>query len=477
MKHAIHHKMSRIIIAIPYTSIIVQTARILKTIFGEDNVLEHHSNFNPDEIKDEEKRERAILATENWDYPIIVTTNVQLFESMFSNKPSSCRKLHNIVNSVIILDEVQTLPTDFLQPIVDALKSYQKMFGTSVLFTTASQPVLTGEIEASNPKENLKGIEHITEIIPPELKLHEKLRRVKLEIDNTGKTYDEIAATLSEHKKVLCIVNTRKDAKELFDRLPNEGIKLHLSRMMCPAHISETIERIKTLLKDDDQPIIRVIATQLVEAGVDIDFPIVFRQETGLDSILQAAGRCNREGKYTMGHTFVFSLSAENRIPSGSMAKANDARLNLPANSDWFDPDTMNEYFLQLYSREPTFNKKDTDNKDITHYLYKYNDLCFEKAAKLFKLIDDNNQNIIVNWKDSTKWIAQLKEHGCTYPLMRKLSQYTVGIHQSDFNRLNEYGAINEIIEGRYVLSYSAQYDNDTGVSLENHWMDETLMV
>lgn len=472
MKHAVHHKMSRIIIAIPYTSIIVQTARILKTIFGEDNVLEHHSNFNPDEIKDEEKRERAILATENWDYPIIVTTNVQLFESMFSNKPSSCRKLHNIVNSVIILDEVQTLPTDFLQPIVDALKAYQKMFGTSVLFTTASQPVLTGEIEASNPKENLKGIEHITEIIPPELKLHEKLRRVKLEIDNTGKTYDEIAATLSEHKKVLCIVNTRKDAKELFDRLPNEGIKLHLSRMMCPAHISETIERIKTLLKDDDQPIIRVIATQLVEAGVDIDFPIVFRQETGLDSILQAAGRCNREGKYNMGHTFVFSLSAENRIPFGSMAKANNARLNLPVNSDWFAPDTMNEYFLQRYSRETTFDKK-----DIKHYLYKYNELCFDKAAMLFKLIDDNNQNIIVNWKDSTKWIAQLKEYGCTYPLMKKLAQYTVSIHQSDFNRLNEYGAINEIIEGIYVLSDSAQYDNDTGVSLENHWMDETLMV
>ena len=209
-----------------------------------------------------------------------------------------------------------------------------------------------------------------------------------------------------------------------------------------------------------------------IEAGVDIDFPIVFRQETGLDSILQAAGRCNREGKYTMGHTFVFSLSAENRIPFGAMAKANNARLNLPANSDWFAPDTMNEYFLQLYSRETTFDKK-----DIKHYLYKYNELCFDKAAMLFKLIDDNNQNIIVNWKDSTKWIAQLKEYGCTYPLMKKLAQYTVSIHQSDFNRLNEYGAINEIIEGIYVLSDSAQYDNDTGVSLENHWMDETLMV
>ena len=142
LRHAVHNGMKRIIIAIPYTSIIVQTASILKQIFGEEAVLEHHSNFDPQSIQGKEMQHKAKLATENWDYPIVVTTNVQLFESMFSNKPSDCRKLHNIVNSVIILDEVQTLPTDYLQPIVDALKSYQRMFGISVLFTTASQPVL-----------------------------------------------------------------------------------------------------------------------------------------------------------------------------------------------------------------------------------------------------------------------------------------------------------------------------------------------
>ena len=178
MKHAVNHGMNRIIIAIPYTSIIVQTAGLLKEIFGEEHVLEHHSNFNPDEIKNEEVREKAKLATENWDYPIIVTTNVQLFESMFSNKPSDCRKLHNIVNSVLILDEAQTLPTDFLQPIVDALKAYQKIFGVSVLFTTASQPVLSGLIEGTNPKANFQGIDHITEIIPNEFALHDKLLSV-----------------------------------------------------------------------------------------------------------------------------------------------------------------------------------------------------------------------------------------------------------------------------------------------------------
>lgn len=179
--------MRRIIIAIPYTSIIVQTAGILKNIFGEENVLEHHSNFNPGEIINEEARDKAMLATENWDYPVIVTTNVQLFESMFSNRPSACRKLHNIVDSVIILD---------------------------FLFTTASQPVLSGTIKGANPKAIIDGIEHVSEIIPEEYALHDRLRRVKLVIDNTGKTYDEMAAELAKHDKVLCIVkNTRSSVK------------------------------------------------------------------------------------------------------------------------------------------------------------------------------------------------------------------------------------------------------------------------
>ena len=250
LKHAVHNGMKRIIIAIPYTSIIVQTASILKKIFGEDSVLEHHSNFDPQSVK-KEFRHKAKLATENWDYPIVVTTNVQLFESMFSNKPSDCRKLHNIVNSVIILDEVQTLPTDYLQPIVDALKSYQRMFGISVLFTTASQPVLSGLIEGCKPRAAFKGIDNIMEIIPKEYALHDRLRRVRLDIDNTGSKYDEIANRLSRHDKVLCIVNTRNDAREIFKCLPKEGLTIHLSRMMCPRHVSKAIHEIKQALSDN----------------------------------------------------------------------------------------------------------------------------------------------------------------------------------------------------------------------------------
>ena len=471
LKHAVHNGMKRIIIAIPYTSIIVQTASILKQIFGEEAVLEHHSNFDPQSIKGKEIQHKAKLATENWDYTIVVTTNVQLFESMFSNKPSDCRKLHNIVNSVIILDEVQTLPTDYLQPIVDALKSYQRMFGISVLFTTASQPVLSGLIEGCNPKAAFQGIDNITEIMPKEYVLHDKLRRVRLEIDNTGSTYDEIADRLSQHNKVLCIVNTRNDAREIFERLPKEGMTIHLSRMMCPRHVSKAIQEIKQALSDNSETVIRVVATQLIEAGVDIDFPVVYRQEAGLDSILQAAGRCNREGKLDMATTYVFSLSVEHKL-YGSIIDANNARLNMINVNDWFAPDTMTEYFRQLYSRKETFDKK-----DIKTLLYKPKEMCFAEAAKDFRLIEETGKTVYVNMDNSLELVERLKNDGITYSLMKQLSQYSVNIHERDFLKLWSYGAIEEVIEGIYVVNDRAHYDENIGLRLDNHWMNEILTI
>lgn len=471
LKHAVHNGMKRIIIAIPYTSIIVQTASILKQIFGEEAVLEHHSNFDPQSIQGEEMQHKAKLATENWDYPIVVTTNVQLFESMFSNKPSDCRKLHNIVNSVIILDEVQTLPTDYLQPIVDALKSYQRMFGISVLFTTASQPVLSGLIEGCNPKAAFQGIDNITEIIPKEYALHDRLRRVRLDIDNTGSTYDEIANRLSRHNKVLCIVNTRNDAREIFERLPKEGLTIHLSRMMCPRHISKAIQEIKQALSDNSENVIRVVATQLIEAGVDIDFPVVYRQEAGLDSILQAAGRCNREGKLDIATTYVFSLSVEHKL-YGSIIDANNARLNMINVNDWFAPKAMTEYFRQLYCRKETFDKK-----DIKTLLYKPTEMCFAEAAKEFKLIEETGKTVYVNMDDSLELVERLKNDGINYSLMKQLSQYSVNIHERDFQKLLSYGAIEEVIEGIYVVNDRAQYDENIGLRLDNHWMNEILTI
>jgi len=471
LNHAVKNHLHRIIIAIPYTSIIVQTAATLKSIFGEENVLEHHSNVNPDDIKDREQRERMQLATENWDYPIIVTTNVQLFESLFSNKRSDCRKLHNIVKSVLILDEIQTLPLNFYKPIVHTLDTLCRLFGTSFLFTTASQPVLTGRIEGTNPSVGFDALNSVHEIIPADAMLHDKLRRVELDINETPKSYDEIATELAKHQRVLCIVNTRRDAKELYERLPKEGICLHLSRMMCPAHVAATIKHIERSLKENSDSPIRVIATQLVEAGVDIDFPVVYRQEAGLDSILQAAGRCNREGKNGICTTYVFSLGKEHPLPPGFISQTNNARLNMAGQYDWFAPETMIAYFKQLHWRIDNFDKQ-----QMQELLYK--PACeFEEAANRFHLIDDQTMPVLVNWHDSINLYQRLLSEGPSYQLMKQMAQFSVNIRKHNFDKLKSIGAIEEPFENIYVIANPAFYHDDTGLSIENHWIEETYII
>lgn len=472
LNHAIYNGKKRIIIAIPYTSIIVQTAAILRCIFGEGNVLEHHSNINLNEQRESNASEELKLATENWDYPIIVTTNVQLFESMMASHSSDCRKLHNICNSVIILDEVQVLPTDFLQPIVDTLDTYQRIFGVSILFTTASQPVLEGNHQGTNPSVVLRGLENIKEIIPLNAKLHERLRRVTLDIDDTHRTYDEMAECLTKHDRVLCIVNTRRDAKEIFDRLPKEGICIHLSRMMCPVHLSEKIKEMKDALANPKNEIVRVVSSQLIEAGVDIDFPVVYRQEAGLDSILQAAGRCNREGKLPICTTHVFSLLAEHPLPLGFITQCNYARQNMCKEHDWFSPDAMTDYFHQLYSRIQSFDKK-----DIKYYLYNMQELMLETADKEFQLIDDSTIPVIVNWRDSLSLVEQLKVEGPSYALMKRLSQYSVNLRKCDLERMRKEGIVEEVFEGIYVASETKQYDKNVGLLTDNQWLEETYII
>ena len=472
LRHAVKNGLQRIIIAIPYTSIIVQTAATLKAIFGEENVLEHHSNVEYDDSGSNEITRQLQLATENWDYPIVVTTNVRFFESLFSNKPSQCRKLHNIAKSVVILDEVQTLPLEFLQPIINSFKSFKKLFDTSFLFTTASQPILDGTIKGTNRLNQFEALPHIHEIIPAEAQLQDKLRRVELDINNEPQTYDEIARQIAQHDRVLCIVNTRKDAKELYELLPQEGLTLHLSRMMYPAHVRETIDTIKAALQDDKQQIIRVVATQLIEAGVDIDFPVVYRQEAGLDSILQAAGRCNREGKLSICTTHVFSLRGEHRLPQGYISQANNARLNMVGQFDWFAPETMRDYFTQLFARTQSFDKK-----QIATLLYKPNEMQFQEAAEQFRLIEDETTSIFINCDHSNAFIEELRYKGPSYPVLKKLSQYAVSVRQQDFKMLHDAGALEEPFEGIWILSQESQYDGMVGLVTDNQWLEETLII
>lgn len=469
IKHAVKNNLNRIIIAIPYTSIITQTASVLRNIFGEENVLEHHSNVDSSKMIDKELANRLKLATENWDYPIIVTTNVQFFESLFSNKPSDCRKLHNIAKSVLLFDEVQTLPIAFLQPIVDTFDTLKRVFGNSILFTTASQPVLSGKIMGTNPFVSFEGLSEIHEIIPRGANLHDRLRRVEIRFDEERKNYDEIAEQIAKYKRVLCIVNTRNDAKEIFTRLPQEGICLHLSRMMCPDHVRETIAKVKTALNDPDNSVIRVVATQLIEAGVDIDFPVVFRQEAGLDSVLQAAGRCNREGRLGKGETFVFGL--QKPLPKGFITQTNNARIAMGNGFDWFSPEAMETYFRQLYSRVDNFDKV-----NIKELLYKP-EMQFETAASEFQLIDDKTTSVIVNWKNSLDLVERLKKEGVSYSLMKALSQYSVNVRNSDKKKLTEAGAVEEVLEGIYLVSDPKFYDKEIGLVTDNHWLEESLIV
>ena len=472
VNHALKNGKERIIIAIPYTSIIVQTAKVLKGIFGDEMVLEHHSNIDFDDYKNPVLADKMRVSTENWDYPIVVTTNVQLFESIYSNRPSKCRKLHNLCNSVLILDEVQTLPIEFYNPILDALNAYKSIFGMSVLFTTASMPVLDKEWQLSCGGK-LHPLKEIKEIVPRELNLHDKLRRTTMHFPEGDEklTYDEIVSKLSGHDRVLCIVNTRKDAQEIFNRLPKDGLTVHLSRMMCPAHVMATIQRVKEALCDPSQKIIRVVATQLIEAGVDIDFPVVYRQEIGLDSALQAAGRCNREGNMENGDVHVFAISGR-EVPRGHMRQSNYARKGIVGESiDWFSPETMTEYFKQLYSRSRSF-----DAKEICDLL-NARDIQFEMAAKEFRLIDDDGINVVVNYGEADKLISEIERGNINYRIMKKLSTYMVSLRQRDFKEMQGRGMVREIIEGLNYVADPAQYKSGTGLQTGSHWMEEILIL
>lgn len=467
MRHALRNKQKRVIIAIPYTSIIVQTAAILKGIFGERNVLEHHSDVGRSE--DCEETGVVELATENWDKPIVVTTNVQLFESAFSNKPADCRKLHNICNSVIILDEVQTLPTDYLQPITSILDSYKRMFGCSILFTTASQPTLEGEQKGCGACVPLKGLDKIIEIIPPDSDLNARLKRTTIKRDEFSSSYDDIARRICAHERVLCIVNTRKDAKEIYGRMEKSPTTYHLSRMMCSAHIKKTIDEIKRRLASDTTTPVRVISTQLIEAGVDIDFPIVYRQVAGLDSIVQAAGRCNREGRMESSETIVFDLFKENRaLPRGMIARSYEALMALGKIGDYSSPEVISRYFKQLFCRVSSFDKKGID-----HCYDKRGWANFETMAKSFKLIDDKTTPVIVDYEDSLAAVEEIRREGCSKTLVRRLYKYTVNLRDCDFKNLRDMGAVEEVAPGLWFATSEKQYDKNIGLCFTNYWLDE----
>lgn len=480
LEHAIKHNKKRIIVAIPYTSIIEQTAKVykygtdtdeeierLKTegkfLFGDDQVLEHHSNLDP-----EKESTKNRLASENWDAPIIVTTNVQLFESLFGNKTSVCRKLHNIVNSIIILDEAQMIPQEYFKPIISVLKGLVKYFGVTVVLMSATQPALIGKI-GSEPNI-IDGLENVTEIIDDPDSLAKDFKRVEFIIPNdltSSKSWDEIANELKQYEQVLCIVNTRSDCRELHKLMPDGTI--HLSGFMCGEERSEIISDIKSKLKNSEP--IKVISTQLVEAGVDIDFPIVYRAITGLDSIAQAAGRCNRENKLKDGGKVIVFVPPK-FSPQGFLRKSEDAGKAILRNhsNEEFTPSIYSEYFRYLYSNLNSFGKEEFESclvNNATDF-----DFQFRTYAENFNMIDDKKQmSIIVSYKNSDILINQLRHAGASKDLLRSLQRYIVNVPIYLFNKIREANYI-EDVNGYWVQCDDILYKPGIGLLAdENEWI------
>ena len=493
LRHALIYQKRRIIYAIPYTSIIEQTARIFKygtdndteiemlrkhgeMLFGEDQVVEHHSSIDPDR---ETSRNR--LAAENWDAPIIVTTNVQLFESLFAARTSSCRKLHNIANSVIILDEVQMLPPEYLKPILTVMRGLVTYFNVSVVLMTATQPALIGRIGSG--RAIMDGLDNVQQIIEDPESLARELDRVEVLFPSdfqTPSSWEIIRDELVHFEQVLCIVNTRKDCRELHAMMP-EGT-VHLSALMCAEERSKIISHIKEKLQKGDP--VRVISTQLVEAGVDIDFPVVYRALAGLDSIAQAAGRCNRENRMAekgqKGKVVVFIPPEQ--APPGLLRKGEQACKDVLRSEkvEGLSPKFFNTYFQHFYGSLDEVDKPGFFAcmvRDAQEFKFQ-----FRTLAQKFHLIDEHfYQAIIVRYNSPNKedetgqLIGALQKSGNQRWVLKKLQRYIVNVPTHDFLAMREHNLI-ESVGGYWVQRDNGLYKPGIGLLLDRDFLQQTLI-
>lgn len=491
LKHAALHGHRRVIYAIPYTSIIEQTADVFKGIFGPDAVVEHHSQSDE---KGDERREtpRTRLACENWDAPLIVTTNVQLLESLFAARTSRCRKLHRIAGSVVVLDEAQLLPPDFLQPVLDVLRLLVEEYGVTLVLCSATQPVL-GDTQRFDARKALRGLPRPTAIVDDEPALFSILRRTRFEWPANlaqATPLEEVAERLAQEHAALAIVNTRGDAAELLKLLDHrcEEPPLHLSAAMCGQHradvIGEIRQRLAALREGRDERPLRVVSTQLVEAGVDIDFPVVFRALAGMDSLAQAAGRCNREGRLPdAGRVVVFVRD----IPSALSALRHGVaatRSTLAAGwHDPLDPRTFERYFPLFQSQFPSADRHgivDLLSRDRASF-----EFAFRTAAERFRLVDDADQaGVVVPYRphgDGSAAIdtavAALRNAMADRWVLRKLQRYTVQARRPMLNKWQRQGDIDETMPGMFVLNTHSLYHDRLGLLPEGQAMDAASLV
>lgn len=464
IKHEHHRGFDRVIVAVPYTSIIEQTVNVYRSIFDDEDVLEHHSSIRND-VRDSEAmneaRVRARLLTQNWDAPLVVTTTVQLFESLFASRTSRCRKLHNIANSVIILDEVQTLPLTLLTPTLNVLRELVEHFGVTLVLCTATQPAF--ESDSSYLKGFAEG--SVRDIIPPSrAKGHfRQLKRVDYDIQREPCSWRDLARQISKHEQALVILNTRKDALALLKALKAEEVDethlSHLSTLLCGAHRRKVLELVATRLNMGEPCIL--VSTQVVEAGVDLDFPFVYRALGPLDRIVQAAGRCNREGNIPEGGRVTIFNPEEGKVPQGEYATAvsrSSAYLNRN-DLNLHEPDIFQHYFTDLY--QTLQNQLDT--YDIQ---YSRKALNYPGTAQNYRLIRDDTVPVIVKYGEAEKILEKIRYFGNVRSSdYRKLQPFTVSLRQREFDNYKNSGEIEELLPGSEVWVWRGNYDDLRGLS------------
>lgn len=446
LSHAVRHGLRRVIYVVPYTSIIEQNAQVFRRIVGEENVLEHHANV------ENEDNAALRLATENWDMPVVVTTAVQFFESLFAAKPARCRKLHSIASSVVIFDEAQMLPMPFLRPCVAAIAELVQHAGVTAVLCTATQPSLDKLLRDYAPDLSC------TELAP-DLDVRSPLfRRVRFEMEDILEE-ETIAARQACELQTLCIVNSRKRAQRIFQLLPKEG-RFHLSTLMTPEHRSRILALIRSRLAAG-QPC-RVISTSLVEAGVDLDFPTVWREEAGLDSVLQAAGRCNREGRRPAGESIVHVFRFEQKPPRMFAQNVAALRRVIGQHEDIASAQAIRAYFDQLM-----FMCGDAflDERGI---LEKSNRLAFREIEEAFRIIDSPTVPVYIPSEENRSDLAALRNGEIGRTMLRRLGRSAVNVYPQHFRLLREAGVLEcPVGDGCGILLDPRQYDADCGLALE----------
>ena len=449
-------RMKRIVYVIPYTSIIEQTAQAFREILGDENVLEFHSGVQFDQQEDDASSPEAAPLTrsvETWDVPVIVTTAVQFFESLYACQPSKCRKLHNLAQSVLIFDEAQMLPLPYLRPCVWAIAQLVRHYGASAVLCTATQPALDPIFQEFAPEIPIR------EICPMAEAHWESFRRVSFQQAGTLSWMD-LAARLQQQEQVLCVVNTRRAAREVFHQLSGSG-NFHLSTLMYPAHRKRILDEIRRRLRDGLP--CRVVSTSLIEAGVDVDFPAVYRELSGLDSILQAAGRCNREGKRPPEDSIVTIFQGEDPPPRLFETSIGAGKIVLDHCQDVSSRAAIHTYFSTL------LDLKGAEAQDAHHILplMESEFFPFRTVAERFHLIESPTTTVYLPLEEGAGLVELLRSGQYSRTLYRRLGQYGVSVYPQHLAALEQAGALEHLEDGSVVLRDIGLYTQTTGLTLE----------